>query len=260
MLQQESIDGVPLALLVGLSVGEVDNSRFFRTADDSISLECHDVTCISYCLTVTFDSESDRLLSLTGNAHEEHRLVCCSRCCYELFTSYHLAVGVCYQTVAILHLEVFYRCREGHRAACPMDCAACLIRRGEPCGFSTILAGAGAHLVIRIGERNSIITLAEQHVAFAWLHVLQATAPASYVAGLAEVCKFSVTLNHITFLGIVVVVAQGGLYAQVRHRCVADSVPALLHFDGTSTLFLDDSAADWEEAVFLNLDSIRLLR
>ena len=90
VLQQESIDGVPLALLVGLSVGEVDNSRFFRTADDSISLECHDVTCISYCLTVTFDSESDRLLSLTGNAHEEHRLVCCSRCCYELFTSYHL--------------------------------------------------------------------------------------------------------------------------------------------------------------------------
>ena len=67
-------------------------------------------------------------------------------------------------------------------------------------------------------------------------------------------------LDDVTVLSIVVVVAQGRLYRQVRYWCVADAVPTLVQGNGTLILRLDDGTANREGDGLLNLDSIRLLR
>ena len=67
-------------------------------------------------------------------------------------------------------------------------------------------------------------------------------------------------LDDVARLGMVIVVAQGRLHAQVRHRRVANAVPALLQGDGASGLILDDGAADGEGAILAHLDGIGVLR
>ena len=122
-----------------------------------------------------------------------------------------------------------------------------------------VLTEVAVHVVVRIAERCRI-GLAQHHVALTRLHVLQATAPASGVASLGEVGKLGVTLNHVARLSMVVVIAQSCLHGQVRHRCVANSVPSLLEADGAFVLILDDGTANWQGAVLLDLDGIRLRR
>ena len=68
------------------------------------------------------------------------------------------------------------------------------------------------------------------------------------------------TLDHVTILCQVVVVAQGSLHGQIDGRRVAYSVPSLLQLNGAYLLVRDDGTANGELAVFLHLDGIRLLR
>ena len=126
--------------------------------------------------------------------------------------------------------------------------------------MSVISTRVVAHVEVRIRERYIVVTLAQHHVSLARLHVLQASAPLSAVARLCEVGKLRVTLYHVAWLCIVVVVAQCRLYAQVHGRSISYAVPSLLHINGALILVHDHGTLYRQCAILMNHDSVSALR